>query len=190
MAWAGRPTYMHQPLTRHEPSTPLSPIQKWQGATSGFPLLELLAEAERHPPQQRSSSPAGVEATPGSRASGADESSPFEAAHPSSTPSTRERGRATTRTLSPEAADGRRCSTTSKGKSRETVASESDFFPGRKPRVAQKLNPEASWKVITGVIPPDLMDVLIRSYLSTTHLLWPFLHVPSFLAVSLVHAAG
>lgn len=28
----------------------------------------------------------------------------------------------------------------------------------------KSLNPEASWKVITGVIEPDLMDTLIRSY--------------------------
>lgn len=55
------------------------------------------------------------------------------------------------------------------------------FFPDRKPRPHQTLNPEASWKVITGVIPPDLMDTLVRCYLSTSHLLWPFLHVPSFL---------
>jgi hypothetical protein len=55
------------------------------------------------------------------------------------------------------------------------------FFPDRAPRQHQTLNPEASWKVITGVIPPDLMDTLVRCYLSTSHLLWPFLHVPSFL---------
>ena len=58
----------------------------------------------------------------------------------------------------------------------------SRFFPDRTPRPHQTLNPEASWKVITGVIPPDLMDTLVRCYLSTSHLLWPFLHVPSFLA--------
>ena len=56
------------------------------------------------------------------------------------------------------------------------------FFPDRTPRPHQTLNPEASWRVITGVIPPDLMDTLVRCYLSTSHLLWPFLHVPSFLA--------
>jgi hypothetical protein len=53
--------------------------------------------------------------------------------------------------------------TRGEGKCREDL-SDSDFFPGRKPRVAEKLNPEASWKVITGVIPPDLLDTLIRSY--------------------------
>jgi hypothetical protein len=67
------------------------------------------------------------------------------------------------------------------GVSGQTPADDS-FFPGRKSREVKSLNPEASWKVITGVIEPDLMDTLIRSYLSTTHLLWPFLHVPSFLA--------
>ena len=55
------------------------------------------------------------------------------------------------------------------------------FFPDRTPRPHQTLNPEASWKVITGVIPPDVMDTLVRCYLSTSHLLWPFLHVPTFL---------
>lgn len=61
------------------------------------------------------------------------------------------------------------------------VTRKSRFFPDRTPRPHQTLNPEASWKVITGVIPPDLMDTLVRCYLSTSHLLWPFLHVPSFL---------
>ena len=56
------------------------------------------------------------------------------------------------------------------------------FFPDRTPRPHQTLNPEQSWKAITNVIPPDLMDTLVRCYLSTSHLLWPFLHVPSFLA--------
>lgn len=63
-----------------------------------------------------------------------------------------------------------------------TAAPKSRFFPDRTPRPHQTLNPEASWKVITSVIPPDLMDTLVRCYLSTSHLLWPFLHVPSFLA--------
>jgi len=63
-----------------------------------------------------------------------------------------------------------------KGKDKDTAAgglgddkdrSGSGFFPGRKPRTVQRLDPEASWTSITGVIPPDLMDVLIRSYVST-----------------------
>jgi len=63
-----------------------------------------------------------------------------------------------------------------KGKDKDTAAggvgddkdrSGSGFFPGRQPRTVQRLDPEASWKSITGVIPPDLMDVLIRSYVST-----------------------
>lgn len=32
----------------------------------------------------------------------------------------------------------------------------------------KSLNPEASWKVITGVIEPDLMDTLIRSYVRSS----------------------
>lgn len=71
---------------------------------------------------------------------------------------------------------------TSKARSSSAHSSRRErFFPDRTPRPHQTLNPEASWKVITGVIPPDLMDTLVRCYLSTSHLLWPFLHVPTFL---------
>lgn len=40
------------------------------------------------------------------------------------------------------------------------------FFPDRVPRPSQMLNPEATWKVITNVIPSDLMDTLVRCYVS------------------------
>lgn len=40
------------------------------------------------------------------------------------------------------------------------------FFPGRAPRPSQMLNPEATWRVITNVIPSDLMDTLVRCYVS------------------------
>jgi hypothetical protein len=49
------------------------------------------------------------------------------------------------------------------GKSAES-ASRERFFPGRMPRPSQMLNPEASWRVITNVIPSDLMDTLVRCY--------------------------
>ena len=155
-------------------------MTKWQGATSGFPLLELLAEAERHPSSQSPNL-----GTPSTTSSSTDTAStPFS---PDSVQSPQdERGR--TRSSQRDHPNG-------KGKHKEggpaTVderdRSGSGFFPGRKARTAQKMDPEASWKAITQVISPDLMDVLIRSYLSTTHLLWPFLHVPSFLAVRSAH---
>lgn len=86
----------------------------------------------------------------------------------------------TNRRQSSNMSKARSSSTFSKNASSPTNR-KSRFFPDRTPRPHQTLNPEASWKVITGVIPPDLMDTLVRCYLSTSHLLWPFLHVPSFL---------
>ena len=147
-------------------------MTKWQGATSGFPLLELLAEAERHPSSQ------SPNLDPASSASSGTVSTPFS---PTSTQSPQDDDRGRTRSSQRDQPNG-------KGKHKEGGGDDRDrsgsgFFPGRKPRTVQRLDPEASWKAITQVISPDLMDVLIRSYLSTTHLLWPFLHVPSFLAV-------
>lgn len=43
---------------------------------------------------------------------------------------------------------------------------EQQFFPDRAPRPSQMLNPEATWRVITNVIPSDLMDTLVRCYVS------------------------
>lgn len=122
---------------------------KWQGATSGFPLLDLLTA---NAPADNSSAPV-------------DTTAPLE---------------------SPLDALRRResfVSTSSQDRDDSPAAGQraQRFFPDRTPRPHQTLNPEASWKVITGVIPPDLMDTLVRCYLSTSHLLWPFLHVPSFL---------
>jgi len=45
-----------------------------------------------------------------------------------------------------------------------------------------ELNPGAVWRAVTAVVPPDLMDALVQVFLSTSHYLYPFLHVPTFLA--------
>ncbi|WWC60002.1 uncharacterized protein I303_102565 [Kwoniella dejecticola CBS 10117] len=160
---------------------------KWQGATSGFPLLHLLtaanaqkdnAEQTSHetlpevlvsPAQSNSNlstSPANAAPTVPRRVSSASTAIGSSAVRSSSVPA---KGRSSSMGLG-----GRNASPMGRRKER--------FFPDRTPRPHQTLNPEASWKVITGVIPPDLMDTLVRCYLSTSHLLWPFLHVPSFLA--------
>ncbi|KAH7091758.1 fungal-specific transcription factor domain-containing protein [Auriculariales sp. MPI-PUGE-AT-0066] len=47
---------------------------------------------------------------------------------------------------------------------------------------SDELNPGAVWRAVTAVVPPDLMDNLVQVYLSTCHYLYPFLHIPSFLA--------
>ncbi|KAL1410219.1 hypothetical protein Q8F55_004224 [Vanrija albida] len=136
---------------------------KWQGATSGFPLLDLLTAAKT------------VEAEELENSSPASEDSPAIPSPPAKNGSGRRASPPTGR---------RSASVASKARSRSAGSpnAKGRFFPDRNPRPHQTLNPEASWKVITGVIPPDLMDTLVRCYLSTSHLLWPFLHVPSFLA--------
>lgn len=58
---------------------------------------------------------------------------------------------------------------------------EYDFFPDRPLKRRVTINPEMLWKTVTASIPPDLMDGLVQSYLSTTFYLMPFLHVPTFL---------
>ncbi|WVQ73797.1 hypothetical protein IAR50_003378 [Cryptococcus sp. DSM 104548] len=153
---------------------------KWQGATSGFPLLHLLAahnaskdgEDEVEGGDQDFTSPAAdstLSTSPHNPLLSRRVSSASTSLHRAPTAQPK---RSQSIGLG---AIGRRASSM-EGKRKER------FFPDRTPRPHQTLNPEASWKVITGVIPPDLMDTLVRCYLSTSHLLWPFLHVPSFLA--------
>jgi hypothetical protein len=55
------------------------------------------------------------------------------------------------------------------------------YFPDRPSTRRVTINPEMLWKTVTASIPPDLMDGLVQSYLSTTFYLMPFLHVPTFL---------
>ncbi|WVO17977.1 hypothetical protein L204_105675 [Cryptococcus depauperatus] len=160
---------------------------KWQGATSGFPLLHLLTahntpKEEYEGESEDADLSSEVIASPAMADSVLSNSSnnPSAPTRPVSltsgttmhTTSAQIKGRSSSIGLG--AASRRAASVEGKRKER--------FFPDRTPRPHQTLNPEASWKVITGVIPPDLMDTLVRCYLSTSHLLWPFLHVPSFLA--------
>lgn len=175
-------------------------------------MLELLASAERHPPtptverksafapsSEAESSPlAGGELSgdseergrsrsrgraPGSKAAGAGLACPgLGGGDGSATSASRRRSSHSHSSPLTEGTPGSSSTGQTPALPPPTTTTDDDFFPGRKSREVKSLNPEASWKVITGVIEPDLMDTLIRSYLSTTHLLWPFLHVPSFLA--------
>ncbi|OCF45041.1 nuclear protein [Kwoniella heveanensis CBS 569] len=168
---------------------------KWQGATSGFPLLHLLTAANA--PQESdetaidsdviaspqgsalSTSPAGVSLPSVPRRV----SSASTALHIGAGNSAKAASGSGVRASSVPRKTGRSSSLGVGGRNSSPGARKKErFFPDRTPRPHQTLNPEASWKVITGVIPPDLMDTLVRCYLSTSHLLWPFLHVPSFLA--------
>lgn len=56
-----------------------------------------------------------------------------------------------------------------------------DWFPDRSPRKTD-VNPEAVWRYVISVIPPDLIDSLVQCYLSTSYYIMPFLHVPSFMS--------
>ena len=136
------------------------------GTTSGFPLLDLLTA--------NTTSETGSSVEPGQPAL-EDE---FAFLNPE--PSPQETASRSRKSSSPS--NSLRNPSPSNRSSSPSTTLKSRFFPDRTPRPHQTLNPEASWKVITGVIPPDLMDTLVRCYLSTSHLLWPFLHVPSFLA--------
>ncbi|WWC87490.1 uncharacterized protein L201_002380 [Kwoniella dendrophila CBS 6074] len=164
---------------------------KWQGATSGFPLLHLLtaANAQKETGEENpldilpdvlaspvnstlSISPANAPSIPRRVSSPATGSQVRSASVPA-------KGRSSSMGIG-SGGSGRTASPMGRGAG--SRPRKERFFPDRTPRPHQTLNPEASWKVITGVIPPDLMDTLVRCYLSTSHLLWPFLHVPSFLA--------
>lgn len=120
---------------------------RWQGQTSGLPLLDLLVE--RH-------------------------SSSFNH-HESSDAS---------------------------GEDRKKPAPPENWFPDRALRKTD-INPETMWRLVTSFIVPELMDryvprlrstsrnsadirlnSLVQCYLSTSYYIMPFLHVPSFLAVS------
>ena len=103
---------------------------RWQGETSGLPLLDLMLERHRVVTKQEPEAPPQNWSTPVPQ--------------------------------SPQA---------------------NDWFPDRTARRANN-NPEVIWKLVTSVIAPDLMDSLVQCYLSTSYYLMPFLHVPSFLAVS------
>lgn len=123
---------------------------RWQGETSGLPLLDLLIERK------------SPEATPQS-------------------------------------------ATTSISPTQDPIspAANSEWFPNRSLRRTD-VNPQTLWRMITSVIPPDLMDrldtfilftalsnspffvSLVQCYLSTSYYILPFLHVPSFLSVSFI----
>lgn len=106
---------------------------RWQGETSGLPLLDLLVERQ-------------------------------------STSSKRE--------ASPQLESD---NTSNTSKAANATPSEFRWLPNRIPRRTD-VNPETLWRLITSHILPELMDSLVQCFLSTTHYLIPFLHVPSFLA--------
>ena len=138
------------------------------GATSGFPLLSILTAANTQPEAEEDDKPSSFTNTC---------TSPSGDPSPLDIPTARRAGPQPALSDTP-ASFGSGIRSTS---SEHSENKKERFFPDRTPRPHQTLNPEASWKVITGVIPPDLMDTLVRCYLSTSHLLWPFLHAPSFL---------
>ncbi|ORY29534.1 fungal-specific transcription factor domain-domain-containing protein [Naematelia encephala] len=152
---------------------------KWQGATSGFPLLNLLTAGNGSSSPERENEPTPA-FTDNSNESPLNTTSALPGARRQSSQSAF-CGPPTGRSASFSIQSQGRSSSNAPSSPNNRKTTKERFFPDRTPRPHQTLNPEASWKVITGVIPPDLMDTLVRCYLSTSHLLWPFLHVPSFL---------
>lgn len=134
---------------------------KWQGATSGFPLLELLTAVPQIDEEVERPETGVVNNLDGSPSAMVDSYiSPLGSAG------------ASTSTLADAtlpAPGFKHPDSPERGRSRSRVrqAPKARFFPDRTPRPCQTLNPEASWKVITNVIPPDLMDTLVRCYVSS-----------------------
>jgi hypothetical protein len=135
------------------------------GATSGFPLLDLLTANSRehqprsiHPDQSKSALSTTGDAVDIQRG---EDSSP--SAPPVDDPFPPKRGRTLSAFMNAKA-------TSSSGNmlqdGLERRSREETFFPDRAPRPSQMLNPEATWRVITNVIPSDLMDTLVRCYVS------------------------
>jgi len=110
---------------------------RWQGESSGLPLLEMLVERGKSP-------------TPGQ------ENAPFQ---------------------KKIVRDQRQRTVSEHG---PTV---SQWFPDRQVLARPPTgSPQLYWKMITSRLPPDLMDSLVKCYLSTSYYLAPILHVPTFLS--------
>ncbi|KIY51734.1 hypothetical protein FISHEDRAFT_36386 [Fistulina hepatica ATCC 64428] len=103
---------------------------RWQGSSSGLPLLDLLVERQSDAASSR-----------------------------------------------PGVYDSR---TSNDAQSRLHAAMDLDWFPHRTTHKTT-LDPQTMWSLVSSAIAPDLMDNLVRCYLSTTGYLLPFLHVPTFL---------
>jgi len=136
------------------------------GATSGFPLLDLLtANSLQQQPERAAQQPeiADILSAPPDRPQDPE----VKLAH-SGSPS------GSTSEESITESRGRTKSVVGNGKAASTSVrgfvgdkqKEEKFFPDRAPRPSQMLNPEATWRVITNVIPSDLMDTLVRCYVS------------------------
>lgn len=145
--WQGKPTVAEIVLFSQADSRPCL-----LGATSGFPLLDLLtaAAAGNGTP---GSDPLLEDIEPGNKhkASNPYAEWPANPASQTGTPNSTGSG------------DSPR-SPNDQGGHEGDKHKEERFFPGRVPRPSQMLNPEATWRVITNVIPSDLMDTLVRCY--------------------------
>jgi hypothetical protein len=124
------------------------------GATSGFPLLDLLTAAAAENGTARADPLLdGIEPGNKHKASNPYAEWPANPASRTGTPNSTGSGDSPT-------------STHEQGVHEGDKHKEERFFPGRAPRPSQMLNPEATWRVITNVIPSDLMDTLVRCYVS------------------------
>lgn len=167
---------------------------KWQGATSGFPLLDLLTAARA---SELSDAAAGNQAADDALSAadfsgnvaggkGLQIANPFGSRddHSKSGSSGKLSSSPTTSThsgpnpiMEPTFSSILDASTSPDGfdsalpthhvhRGRQARTQSERYFPGRAPRPSQMLNPEATWRLITNVIPGDLMDTLVRCYVS------------------------
>lgn len=148
--WQGMSTIddVQQPISR----TLIASI--YTGATSGFPLLDLLTAAAANNGNTESDPILeGIEPGNTRKASNPYAEWPANPASRTGTPNS---------TGSAESPDSPNDAGAIDGEKKK----QERFFPGRDPRPSQMLNPEATWRVITNVIPSDLMDTLVRCYVS------------------------
>ncbi|BEJ12492.1 hypothetical protein CspHIS471_0209520 [Cutaneotrichosporon sp. HIS471] len=57
---------------------------------------------------------------------------------------------------------------------------DTEYFPGR--GLAPNTSDDQLLRMVSEIIPPDLMSELLRVFFSTVHPVWPILHIPSFFA--------
>lgn len=164
---------------------------KWQGATSGFPLLDLLTAARATELSAASANQGDDSLSTGSfpgQTKGLHIANPFgsrdEAVKVNSSltdssllgtsPTASTAGSIS---IEPTFSSILDASTSPDGfdsalpthhvhRGRQARTQSERYFPGRAPRPSQMLNPEATWRLITNVIPGDLMDTLVRCYVS------------------------
>ncbi|GMK59945.1 hypothetical protein CspeluHIS016_0901620 [Cutaneotrichosporon spelunceum] len=65
-------------------------------------------------------------------------------------------------------------------RNRSGGADDTEYFPGR--GLAPNTSDDQLLRMVSEIIPPDLMSELLRVFFNIVHPVWPILHIPSFFA--------